>query len=150
MQEQIIVFRRFTCWRLLFFVGLGRKILLPTNFSSFGFSVTIWGHPPLVDRWHKFFRESTKKKEHLFITSSRCESKSKKSLIESAGVQSVPIWYGGFQDLPLSLVVTPNSPPSLSLFPDFFRVLDRYPQVHPFNSWSRRESSQSYQAPLFS
>ena len=38
---------------------------------------------------------------------------------------------GGFQDLPLRLVVTPD-PPFLSLFPEFFRVLDCFPQVPTF------------------
>jgi hypothetical protein len=41
-------------------------------------------------------------------------------------------------------------PPVLSLVPEFYRVLDRFPQVKPFNSSPRRRSTQSYQVPIFS
>jgi hypothetical protein len=43
------------------------------------------------------------------------EAKSKTKLIESsAGAQSVPLREGGFQDLPLRLVVTPAPPVLIS------------------------------------
>ncbi len=60
--------------------------------------------------------------------SCRCETKSKTNLIDSVCTQSVPFWQGGFQDLPLSLVVTPSPPCPYLCFPShkLFRFLDRW------------------------
>ena len=67
--------------------------------------------------------------------SSRREVKSKTKTNRVHGCVACSTQIGEFQDLPLRLVVTP-SPPCPILDSRVYRVLDRFPQVQPFNSWS--------------
>ena len=67
--------------------------------------------------------------------SSRREVKSKTKTNRVHGCVACSTQIGEFQDLPLRLVVTP-SPPCPILASRVYRVLDRFPQVQPFNSWS--------------
>ena len=69
------------------------------------------------------------------LISSRREVKSKTKTNRVHGCVACSAQIGEFQDLPLSLVVTPN-PPCPILASRVYRVLDRFPQVQPCSSWS--------------